>query len=307
MDSTNPCSQDTSFINLLNSQDTSFMNPFNLETSSPIIQLGSSEQLVFSIDDPSVPVEERKERRKWTPKEDVVLISAWLNTSKDPVVGNEQKAGAFWKRIQAYYNSSPQLLGLLPREASHCKQRWGRLNDQVCKFVGCYEAALKEQSSGQNENDVMKAANDIFFNDHKTRFSLEHAWRELRHDQKWCATSSAKDVAGKSKRRKLAEVSAQSSSSHPLSHGEDEAMGRPPGVKAAKGKPKRNESKSTSAEEEGKELADFQSIWEIKKQDLAMRQTLSKHKLLDSLLAKSEPLSEMENALKNKLISDMLS
>uniref|UniRef100_A0A0D3ACK3 Uncharacterized protein n=1 Tax=Brassica oleracea var. oleracea TaxID=109376 RepID=A0A0D3ACK3_BRAOL len=36
---------------------------------------------------------ERKERRSWTPVDDVALISAWLNTSKDPVVGNEQRAG----------------------------------------------------------------------------------------------------------------------------------------------------------------------------------------------------------------------
>nr|VDD56020.1 unnamed protein product [Brassica oleracea] len=43
-----------------------------------------------------------KERRKWSPKEDKILIGAWLNTSKDPVVSNEQKAGAFWKRIQDY-------------------------------------------------------------------------------------------------------------------------------------------------------------------------------------------------------------
>uniref|UniRef100_A0A0D3CGX1 DDE Tnp4 domain-containing protein n=1 Tax=Brassica oleracea var. oleracea TaxID=109376 RepID=A0A0D3CGX1_BRAOL len=33
-----------------------------------------------------------KERRKWSPKEDKILIVAWLNTSKDPVASNEQKA-----------------------------------------------------------------------------------------------------------------------------------------------------------------------------------------------------------------------
>ena len=33
-----------------------------------------------------------KERRKWSAKEDKILIVAWLNTSKDPVASNEQKA-----------------------------------------------------------------------------------------------------------------------------------------------------------------------------------------------------------------------
>ena len=36
-----------------------------------------------------------KERRAWTPTDDLVLISSWLNTSKDPLVGNEQKSAAF--------------------------------------------------------------------------------------------------------------------------------------------------------------------------------------------------------------------
>ncbi|KAF2558912.1 hypothetical protein F2Q68_00016002 [Brassica cretica] len=105
-------------------------------------------------------------KRKWTTKEDVVLISAWLNTSKDPIVSNEQKAAKFWKRIEEYVNASPLLIGSVPREWSQCKQRWGRVNEQVCKFVGSHEAALKEQPNGQNENDVMKSAHDIFFNDY---------------------------------------------------------------------------------------------------------------------------------------------
>ena len=89
-------------------------------------------------------MDDRKERRKWTPAKDVVLISAWLNTSKDPVVGNEQKAIAFWKRIAAYFAASPKLACLQKRESAHCKQRWGKINEGVCKFVGCYEAATKE-------------------------------------------------------------------------------------------------------------------------------------------------------------------
>ena len=126
------------------------------------------------------------------PLEDIVLISAWLNTSKDPVVGNEQKAIVFWKRIAAYFASSPKLVGCQKREASHCKQRWGTLNEGVCKFVGCYEAATKQKSSGQSEDDVLKMAQEIFFNDFKVKFTLEHAWLELRHDQKWCGDSCTK-------------------------------------------------------------------------------------------------------------------
>ncbi|XP_013613506.1 PREDICTED: glutathione S-transferase T3-like [Brassica oleracea var. oleracea] len=179
-------------------------------------------------------VEDRNERRKWTPTEDHVLISAWLNASKDPVVGNEQKAIAFWKRIAAYFASNPKLPGLQKREPTHCRKRWGKINEGVCKFVGCYDAETKEKSSGQNENDVMKMAHEIYFNDYKVNFTLEHAWLDLRHNQKWCGASTTKDKV-QSKKRKLDEHSAQSSTSVA---GEDDQSARPIGVKAAKRKEK---------------------------------------------------------------------
>ena len=53
----------------------------------------------------------RRERRKWMPTDDVLLISSWLNTSKDSVVGNKQRSGAFWTRIAAYFAASPQVSG----------------------------------------------------------------------------------------------------------------------------------------------------------------------------------------------------
>ncbi|XP_013623879.1 PREDICTED: glutathione S-transferase T3-like [Brassica oleracea var. oleracea] len=246
--------------------------------------------------------EDRKQRCKWSIAEDLVLISAWLNTSKDPLVGNEQRAGTFWKRIAAYYNASPKVIGLAKREQSHCKQRWGKINEGVCKFVGSYDAATKQRTSGQSEDDVLKAAHEIFFNDYKVKFSLEHAWRELRNDQKWCGTYGSRQQSSGSKRKRVGEEqSFQSSASMPSVNGEDEPMARPMGVKAAKTKAKRPMG------EEGKNLQELRQMWEIKAKDLIMKDKLSKTKLLDSLLAKTEPLSELEVALKNKLITEMLS
>uniref|UniRef100_A0A0D3DN24 Myb-like domain-containing protein n=1 Tax=Brassica oleracea var. oleracea TaxID=109376 RepID=A0A0D3DN24_BRAOL len=154
----------TGFVNLLASQ------------SSPPIDIDSAEP---GVNSPRLV--KHAERRKWSTKEDLVLISAWLNTSKDPIVSNEQKLGSFWKRIEGYFNSSPQLIGSAPREWGQCKQRWGRVNEQVCKFVGCHEVALKEQ------------AHNIFFNDYKVKFTLEHCWRELRFDQKWRSHAISKE------------------------------------------------------------------------------------------------------------------
>ncbi|KAF2548821.1 hypothetical protein F2Q70_00023431 [Brassica cretica] len=58
---------------------------------------------------------------------------------------------------------------------------------------------------------------------------------------------------------------------------------------------------------DGKLLSEYQSMWNIKMQDLAMKEKLSKMKLLNSLLAKTESLLDYEEALKKKLITDLLS
>ncbi|XP_033141095.1 glutathione S-transferase T3-like [Brassica rapa] len=200
------------------------------------------------------------ERRKWTPREDKILIGAWLNTSKDPVMSNEQKSTSFWK---------------LPRETTPCKQRWSRINGDVSKFCGSYDAALREQRSGQNDDDVMKTALDIFFNTVGYKFAMDHCWRELRYDQKWCSHYPAKD-AGKEKRKQAVEVDTE------VAQGVDPEV-RPPGVKAAKASTK----KKKSGREE--ELSRLHGVLEIKEK-------LSKQKLLDRLLAKKEPLSDMENS-----------
>uniref|UniRef100_A0A0D3BP38 No apical meristem-associated C-terminal domain-containing protein n=1 Tax=Brassica oleracea var. oleracea TaxID=109376 RepID=A0A0D3BP38_BRAOL len=111
--------------------------------------------------------------------------------------------------------------------------RWARINEQVSKFVGCYDAALREQRSGQNDDDVMKAALDLFFNNNEYKFTLDHCWRELRHDQKWCSMFQGKD-SGKEK-RKVVDVDREEEAV-----GEPE--GRPLGLKAAKAALKKKKS-----------------------------------------------------------------
>ena len=130
----------------------------------------------------------------------------------------------------------------------------------------------------------MKAELDYFYNDHSYKFTLEHAWRELRHDQKWSSTYLA-NHGGKEKRKQVLEVDTEDEV------GEPEA--RPVGVKAAKAATKR---KKSGKEEE---LSQIHAI-------MKMKEKLSKQKLVDRLLAKKDPLTEMETSLKLKLMSEML-
>ena len=48
------------------------------------------------------------------------------------------------------------------------------------------------------------------------------------------------------------------------------------------------------------------SLWKIKQEDLVIKEKLSKMKLLDSLIAKQEPLADYEEALEKKLTNELL-
>ncbi|KAG2274366.1 hypothetical protein Bca52824_056921 [Brassica carinata] len=69
---------------------------------------------------------------------------------------------------------------------------------------------------------------------------------------------------------------------------------RPEGIKAAKAI--RNNGK-------GKGFEEYKSMCELKMDDLAMKEKLCKLSILDTLLAKKEPLSESEEIVKNKLLA----
>ncbi|XP_013594412.1 PREDICTED: glutathione S-transferase T3-like [Brassica oleracea var. oleracea] len=303
MDSTNPYSRTSNFVDLLNiQQDSLFPEPLPYHFFPHGGDLGSSQRPVFTQstetssfceDSPS----SFRGRKKWSPTDDVVLISAWLNTSKDPVVGNEQKAGAFWQRISAYFEASPKVERGEKREPVQCKQRWQKLNDLVCKFCGSYEAATRQNTSGQSESDV-KMAHEIFYNYHKKKFNLHHAWEELRHDQKWCEFATTK-MEGSTKKRRC-EDGAESSSSQATTKLGDQPTKRPPGVKAAKA------ASGKRAIVDHEAVSEFQTMWSIKEKDLAVKERLSKMGLLERLIGKKEPLSEVEEALKDKLITEML-
>ncbi|KAG2257166.1 hypothetical protein Bca52824_076460 [Brassica carinata] len=124
--------------------------------------------------------------------------------------------------------------------------------------------------------------------------------KEISTLKKWCDLTTAK-TNGSSKRRKCEDGShtASSQAIGTETGKDDQVTNRPTGVKAAKARGKRMMV-------EGKDLAEFQSLWSIKKEDLAMKEKLSKMRLLESLIAKQE-LDEYEERLEKKLITELLS
>ncbi|KAL0711446.1 hypothetical protein Bca4012_018424 [Brassica carinata] len=291
MDPRNPYNQNSGYTGLLHNVQ-NIQENFPYESFPSSVDIGASKIPPFSSQQSEAPSQpqdtpvERLVRRKWTPDDDEVLISAWLYTLKDAVVGNEQKSRTFWKRIDEYFAEIVHE----NIENVHCKQRWHRINDQTNKFCAAFAAAERQITSGQSDNDVLNVAHKIFYSDQGHKFTLEHAWCLLRYEQKWMSLNTPKTAGSK---RKSGEVSSQSSSAH-VGEVTSQSSMRPEGIKAAKAS--RNSSK-------GKAIEEYKSMMELKMEDLARKEKLSKLAILDTLLGKKD-LSENEEAVKNKLLAE---
>ncbi|KAG7588823.1 Reverse transcriptase zinc-binding domain [Arabidopsis suecica] len=169
------------------------LNNFPYHRFSPNANISFSQIPSFSAQTSSPPVEAAsqpektpRERRIWTSSDDLVLISGWLYTSKDVIIGNDQRAGAFWKRIGDYYASSTHVLGgAEPRLPDHCRQRWQKIQKMVARFCGFYAEAFSEKASGMNDLDIINNAHQLYYKLYKKKFSLEYAWNALRYEPKW--------------------------------------------------------------------------------------------------------------------------
>ncbi|CAA7023573.1 unnamed protein product [Microthlaspi erraticum] len=145
----------------------------------------ASKKTAGGDDGNSNQLEKVQARRRWSNAEDGALVTAWLNTSKDGVIANEQKAQAFWKRVCNYYHGCTAVKDFPPRLWNTCKQRWTKINKEVQLFCGCFDQASRQATSGQSDDDIFQMAYKFYYQDHKTNFILDHAWRALRNDQKW--------------------------------------------------------------------------------------------------------------------------
>ncbi|XP_048603692.1 glutathione S-transferase T3-like [Brassica napus] len=217
MDPSNVPSKSASYVGLLHSQQGSVYHenfPYGSFHSSVNFAESDTFPAFSSQQSEDAPVDTqaaRPVRRKWTPADDEVLISGWLNTSKDSIVANEQRSGAFWIRVGKYYAESVNGREDGVREHGCCKKRWHRINDDVNKFCGAYSAAQRQISSGESDTD------------------------------KWLSLNTPK--AGGISKRKNVQTDSQTSTNE----GFVDVESRPEGVKAAKAK--RNTGKGKSVAE----------------------------------------------------------
>jgi hypothetical protein len=101
--------------------------------------LGKSQHTPMSIQESPfqvdmVPSKSKRRASNFTVKEDKFLISTWLNTSLDPVQGNEQKLNSFYTRIWVYFHKFKEFDS--DRNMCFVMNQWSAINSCTSKFCG---------------------------------------------------------------------------------------------------------------------------------------------------------------------------
>ncbi|XP_019088381.1 PREDICTED: F-box protein At2g14710-like [Camelina sativa] len=224
-------------------------------------------------------------------------IEIWVTENK---INYENGGDVVWMNFMTL--SSPNLPGLVDNVHYSQPSYFIEGKRLVVCFVLRYTwqrlyAAERLNNSGHSENDVLKVAHNIYFSDYKTKFTMEHYWCLLRFEQKWLNLHAINNPST-SVRTKMKPVAAASqsetASKSEATHTEKDFEKRPQGVKAAKAS--RNNG-------QGKALAEYKRMWEVKKLDMAEKEKLQKLGILDTLLAKPEPLSAVDQVIKDKIVA----
>lgn len=170
---------------------------------------------------------------KWSKESTILLISAWLNTSKDAVVGNDQTSSRFWERISEYYNTNKKYGPT--RSGKQCKDHWNKINQKVARFNGCYTRVQQARHSGWSDEQILENAHLMYKSENKnSNFQHVDCWRLLKEEPKWNATHQAHHT----KRAKVSESGRYTSSSNADLSDREVREVRPCGQKAAKKKEK---------------------------------------------------------------------
>ncbi|CAD6338141.1 unnamed protein product [Miscanthus lutarioriparius] len=111
----------------------------------------------------------------FTKEEDLVVCSAFLNISKDPITGTNQTSGGYYKRMHDYFNEhKPERSN---RSQIAIQHRWALIQKAMNKFCGHKEAIDRLNESRKNEQDRIDDAVQMY---ERTRTFYHHAfWKKL--------------------------------------------------------------------------------------------------------------------------------
>ncbi|CAN6199250.1 unnamed protein product [Urochloa humidicola] len=269
-----------------------------------------SQKGVIDVDDVEASRSSVK-KRYWTHDEEVRLASAWLNTSKDPIHGNDKRSDSFWGQITAEFNKN--IHPDRTRDTNQLKVHWSRLSTQVNEFNGYWSTVCKMNKSGYSDDQLMDEAQKKFQSRNNGKpFSLVHWWRILKNEPKRCThvAQTEKD------KRKAIDVDGTDDRNEPRPIGREAAKAERKGKRKAEQVMdgviilRENISKIAEISEERKKEREkvTEAQLEISRTNLQVAKEQKEAKLLDLKAAKEQKeakLLEAYNLLLSQNTSEM--
>ncbi|XP_062119331.1 uncharacterized protein LOC133833089 [Humulus lupulus] len=237
----------------------------NRETSSTSVSETQPKHGVEGLENVVLHNEDESRHKgkvKWSKEDTILLISGWLNTSKDDIVGNDQTSTHFWARIVEYYNTNQKV-----QQAHHS----GWFDEQIL----------------ENAHQLYKSENS------NSNFLLVDCWRLLKDEPKWNTMYQPKC----GKRTKVSELGAFTSSNADINDDEVREV-RPTGHKAAKRKGKEKKDTHTRfieiSERKASALEKLVAIKEKEAEDNRMTKYMD-YLIVDTLHMTPKQKKEHEN------------
>uniref|UniRef100_A0A2N9EGQ4 No apical meristem-associated C-terminal domain-containing protein n=1 Tax=Fagus sylvatica TaxID=28930 RepID=A0A2N9EGQ4_FAGSY len=213
---------------------------------------------------------------KFTVEEDLLIVSAWLNTSMDPIVGSQQKQNVFWDKIYEYFEK--EKTSCVSRNANSLMHRWSTIQLKTNKFCGCLAQIERRNESGLNEQDKQRKCLESYL---VPSFQFEHCWNVLRHNPKWLD-----HIANEKPKRKSA---ATPFASEPIQLEQDDAsqaaLERPLGRKSEKARLSKRKSSDSLCANLEEILSDMQEAKKLKSDE--------KKELLERACSQTEELIQI--------------
>ena len=125
--------------------------------------------------------------------EDIQLCKAYMNVSLDPVVGADQKADEFWRRIHELFE---KLMDELPpdqipdvvevRDQQQLKTRLQKKIQPPCLvFSSHWKTVADGLESGRSEDEIPKLTTELYEEHEEHKWRFQHCWDILKDHPKF--------------------------------------------------------------------------------------------------------------------------
>jgi len=123
--------------------------------------------------------DKKKKLPNWTVAEDVILARSFVNTSQNPLVGNDQKGSNFWKTVHQKFNflvDGDEDIENFGRDQDACMNRFKRqISKQVQKWNYYFKQLNQEKPSGTSKDEWPDLATDRFCEEEGYPFKFQDA------------------------------------------------------------------------------------------------------------------------------------